>query len=198
MSFLRLKNIFGEVTWGGITFRGTDIILVNSSAHYGQLVKVGTQYTKTEYTHVYYDHKLLNEIYDSCVQLSVAKIRRIRHHMTRRIWMLDGVFECIEWHILRNLPDPKKSKLLPPEVCFWCMKEGNKYVPKQVPTNGPGLCRCCGKERSNLYDIRYGWPLDLRHKGFGFTVIPSGNNFTRNKEYYKNYYDMSIYEDYNG
>lgn len=29
MSFRRLKSLFDKVEWGGITFKGTDVLLVN-------------------------------------------------------------------------------------------------------------------------------------------------------------------------
>ena len=78
------------------------------------------------------------------------------------------------------------------------MSEGNKYIPKQLKKYGVGLCRCCGNGSIELHYTRQGWPIDLRHKGFGFTVITTGQNWERNKEYYKHHFDMSIYQDYKG
>jgi hypothetical protein len=198
MSFRRLKLPFYEVNWGGVIFKGTDIILIGSSAHYGQLVKVGNQYTKTEYTHVYPDSNLTARIYEATEPLPLRTIRELRHHFTRRIWMLDGVFECIEWQILNKGPQPKKPKLLPPVMCYVCMSEGNKFIPKQLSKYGMGLCRCCRNESVTLHYTRLGWPIDLRHKGFGFTVITTGQNWEMNTEYYKRHFDMSIYADYKG
>lgn len=197
MRFRRLSNVLGEVVWGGVTFKGIDVILVQGSAHCG-LVKVGNSYTATEYTHVYPSPELLKEIYASTVELSLREIRRLRHHMTNRIWMLDGVFECIEWQKMRNKLEKHGCKLLPAVICQTCLREGNKFVSKSFKTIKKGKCRCCGQEDIPLTETRYGWPLDLRHRGFGFTVIGTGINYTNNVAYYNHHYDMSIYKDYTG
>src|SRR6266536_4832721 len=185
MSFRRLKMPFDEYNWSGAIVKGTDIILISSSSHYGQLVKVGNRYSKTEYTHVYPDGRMLDEIYSVTEELSLREIRKLRHHFTKRIWMLDGVFDCIEWQLLNKEPQPKKNKLLPPVMCYACMLEGNKYIPKPLSRYGMGLCRCCDNESVTLHYTRLGWPIDLRHRGFGFTVITTGQNWEMNKEYYK-------------
>lgn len=197
MCFRRLKSPFNEKVWGNVTFKGTDIILVGGMSH-DWIVKVGNQYTKTEYTHVYPNSDLFKEILAATNELSLKEIRKLRHHMTPRIWMCDGVFECIEWKILNKEPEPKKSKLLPPEICYACMLEGNIYIPKQLKIDGKGKCRCCGNDNINLHLTRRGWPVDLRHKGFGFTVIATGRNWAINKDYYRLHFDMSIYCDYDG
>lgn len=198
MSFRRLKLPFDEYNWGGTIFNGTDVILVNSSAHYGQLVKVGNRFSKTEYTHVYPNPQMINEIYTVTEELTVFEIRKLRHHFTKRIWMMDGVFECIRWQTLNKEPQLKKAKLLPPVMCYNCMHEGNKFIPNQLKRYGMGLCRCCGNESAMLHHTRLGWPIDLRHKGFGFTMIGTGINWEINTEYYKRHFDMSIYKDYTG
>lgn len=197
MSFRRLRSLFDKVEWGGVTFKGTDILLINGSSHYGQIVKVGNQYAKTEYTHVYPDHILMAVIWEATEPIPRKELIKLRHHFTRRIWMLDGVFECINWQILNKEPQPGKPKLLPPEMCYRCLLEGNKYIPKQLKSSGFGICRCCCTMK-NLYETRIGWPCDLRHRGFGFTVIGSGRNYTNNIGYYNANFDMSIYSDYTG
>lgn len=198
MGFRRLKSLFDKVEWKGVVFKGTDVMLVNGSAHYGQIVKVGNQYSKTEYTHLYPDNSLMSTIYEATIPLSRREIIRLRHHFTQRIWMLDGVFECIDWQVLNKEPEPKKGKLLPPFMCYNCMLEGNKYIPKQIKIDGNGQCRCCGNKQTNFHATCRGWPIDLRHKGFVFTVISSGRNWEMNKEYYRRNFDMSIYSDYTG
>jgi hypothetical protein len=171
--------------------------LVNGSAHWGQLVKVGSRFSKTEYTHVYPNGPLLKHILDVTELVPRKELIKLRHHFTRRIWILDGVFECINWPDLQYEKEPKTPKLLPPEMCYRCLLEGNKYIPKQLSSTGFGICRCCDTMK-NLYETRVGWPCDLRHKGFGFTVICQGRNFTQNKQYYEKNFDMSIYTDYTG
>jgi len=197
MKFRRLK-LFTQAKWGGILFKWPEVLLVDGHSHYGQIVKVGDQYRKTEYTHVRVDADLKKEIYEATEPLTLREIRKLRHHFTRRIWIRDGVFECINWQVLNKQPEPKHPKLLPPDICYDCMLEGDKYIPKQLKSNKIGLCRCCGETNIKLYPIRLGWPLDLRHKGFGFTVIGSGINWELNKERYKREFDMSIYSDYKG
>lgn len=197
MSFRRLRSPFAKVEWGGVTFKGTDILLINGLSHYGQIVKIGNRYAKTEYTHVYPDPVLVGVIWEATEPISRKEFINLRHHFTRRIWMNDGVFECINWKELREEQQPPKPKLLPTEICYHCLYEGNKYIPKQLKNSGFGICRCCCTMK-NLYSTRLGWPLDLRHKGFGFTIIGSGINFTNNKEYYETHFDMSIYDGYIG
>ena len=189
--------MFCHVTWGGIQFKGTDVLLVQGMAHY-EIVKVGNHYSKTQYTHLYPSSELLKEIYAATEELSRKEIIKLRHHMTRRIWINDGVFECINWQNLQSETQPHWQKLLPPEMCFDCLKEGNKYIPLQLKTHKIGVCRCCGRENINLHRTRLGWPCDLRHKGFGFTCIMEGINYKMNAERYKRQFDMSIYADYNG
>lgn len=197
MRFRRLKSVFATVEWGGVTFKGIDILLVNGFAHYGQIVKVGNQYRKTEYTHVYPDRDLMRHIMEVTEPVSRKELIRLRHHFTRRIWMLDGVFECINWQVLNKEAEPHKPKLLPPEICYGCMLEGNKYIPKQLKSAGLGMCRSCFTVKQ-LYPTRVGWPIDLRHKGFGFTIIGRGINYTNNIKYYASNFDMSIYANYKG
>lgn len=197
MGFRKLNNLFSQVTWGGLTFNGTDVILVQGSSHFG-LVKIASPYKKTEYSQIFPRKELLEEIYSQTTELSLKEIRRLRHHMTRRIWMLDGVFDCIEWQKLNKEDRPQKPKLLPPTICYDCMYEGNKYIPQQLKTIKTGLCRCCGRDNIKLTSMRFGWPVDLRHKGFGFTVIGTGRNYTNNIAYYKKHHDMDIYADYDG
>ncbi len=199
MSFRRLKILSENVVFGGITFKWTDVLLVDGNSHPGQIVKVGNPISPTKYMTHYVDfRKELPNIYEITEPISIQEIRSLRHHMTRRIWMLDGVFECINWQELNKEPQPTKSKLLPAVICYDCMAEGNKYIPKQLKTHSVGLCRCCGNDNAKLHLTRLGWPIDLRHKGFGFTVIGTGRNYTMNKEYYKIHHDMSIYSDYQG
>lgn len=197
MSFRRLKSMFSPVRWEGVSILGTDVLLINGAAHWGQVVKVGNRYRKTEYTHLFPTPELLRHIVEVTEPLTRKEIIRLRHHFTRRIWMLDGVFECIDWQKLRHEPEPSKPKLLPPEMCYRCLLEGNKYIPKQLKSSGFGICRCCFTMK-NLYPTRLGWPCDLRHKGFGFTVISRGINYTNNIKYYNANFDMSIYADYKG
>lgn len=197
MGFRRLRSPFAKVEWGGVTFNGTDILLINGLSHYGQIVKVGSRFTKTEYTHVYPDHVLVGVIWEATEPISRREIIKLRHHLTRRIWVNDGVFECINWPELRKEERPLKEKLLPPEMCYRCLLEGNKYIPKQLKSSSFGICRCCCTMK-NLVPTRLGWPCDLRHKGFGWTIIGQDRNFTNNIGYYKLHFDMSIYNDYNG
>ncbi len=167
MSFRRLRSPLAVVEWGGVTFKGIDVLLISGMAHYAQIVKVGSRFSKTEYTHVCPDTPLMK------------------------------VFECINWPELQKEERPVKEKLLPPEICYRCLLEGNKYIPRQLKNSGFGICRCCNTMK-NLVPTRLGWPCDLRHKGFGFTVISRGNNFTINKKYYESHFDMSIYNDFVG
>lgn len=197
MSFMRLK--FGsELHISDRILKFPDVLLVNSIAHYGMVVKVADAYSKTEYIHCQLDAERINLINDLTHPLSLQEIRRLRHHLTRRIWMLEGVFDCVNWQVLRKVPLPQKQKLLPAAMCYSCMSEGNKYIPKQLKMCGVGLCRCCGNPSTMLHPTRLAWPVDLRHKGFGFTVIGTGRNYTMNAEYYKHHFDMSIYNDYQG
>ncbi|SRR5260221_3350822 len=198
MSFRRLRNPFAIIEWGGVTFKGTDILLINGLSHYGQIVKMGSRYSKTEYTHVYPDHILVALIWEATEPITRGELIKLRHHFTRRIWMLDGVFECINWSELRNEKAPQRPKLLPQKMCYNCLLEGNKYIPKQLKQDSKGHCRVCGNLHTILYSTVLGWPCDLRHKGFGFTVIGRGCNYINNIGYYNLHFDMSIYSDYKG
>jgi len=189
--------MFSPVRWEGVSILGTDVLLINGASHWGQIVKVGNQYRKTEYTHLFPTPDLLRHIVEITEPLTRKEIIKLRHHFTRRIWMLDGVFECINWQVLNKEPIPEKPKLLPPEMCYRCLLEGNKYIPKQLKSTGFGMCRCCTTMK-NLYRTRLGWPCDLRDKGFGFTVISEGENYQLNKKYYAANFNMSIYHDYKG
>lgn len=198
MSFRIFKLTFHEEKWGGVVFKSTDVLLINGSAHYGQIIKVGDNYSKTEYTHVYPNTDLLKHIYEVTIPIPRKQLIKLRHHFTRRIWMLDGVFECINWQELNKEPLPPKCKLLPPEMCYSCLLEGNKYIPKQLGKGKWGTCRCCGNLKTKLFRTRLGWPCDLRHKGFGFTIIGEGVNYINNIQYYNSHFDMSIFKDYTG
>src|SRR5260221_12038357 len=85
MSFRRLRNPFAIIEWGGVTFKGTDILLINGLSHYGQIVKMGSRYSKTEYTHVYPDHILVALIWEATEPITRGELIKLRHHFTRRI-----------------------------------------------------------------------------------------------------------------
>src|SRR5258707_14737163 len=112
MSFRRLRSPLAVVEWGGVTFKGIDVLLISGMAHYGQIVKVGSRFSKTEYTHVCPDTPLINHIFEVTEPISRRQLIKLRHHFTRRIWMLDGVFECINWPELQKEERPLKGKLL--------------------------------------------------------------------------------------
>lgn len=195
MDFFKVINEFSIFTAG-------QIILVNGSSHYGRIVILATPKNKTIYTNIRIDYNLVKQ---NCIHLTRNDVLKIRHHLTWRIWINDASRICnnvgaqgFSFDVLNEKDiDGGKPKLLPYLMCYDCLKEGNKYIPHNIKSVQKSLCRCCMQDKK-LHYTQYGYPLNLKSKGFGFTIIGSGENYFNNISYYNRHFDMSIYKDFKG
>lgn len=189
------------------SFQGFNVgdIIADCYAHFC-LVKVGDAKNKTIYRHDLYLwkysewHKFKNT--DAVRELTKQEIIKLLPHMTWRIWHSEGAQlntvgqQGFSFDVLN---EPKKvgsnkPRLLPRLMCYDCMKEGNKYMPKKPSTEMVGKCIVCEQEKQ-LHYTQYAYPLDLRSKGFGFSIMMDRKNFLNNIYHFKKDYQVEEWWD---
>lgn len=173
-------------------FKQGEIILVNSKAHPNcEFVVLPTKKTGARYHHAGPPHVRLD--YNSLakeghiVPLTHQELWKASHHMSWRIWTMDAspllnsaasTLDALD--ILSN--SAKKVRLIPPAICFQCMRRGNQFIPKPPQIiNMLGTCHVCGK-RDTLRATAYASPLNLR-PSFGRFIAPL--DFSEDPTFYK-------------
>lgn len=168
------------------------IILVNSKSHpKRELVILPTKDKPGNYNpigppHAQLDYKSLAKK-GHIIPLTHQELWKASHHMPWRIWTLDAspllnsaatALDAMD--ILAN--SAKKVRLIPPAICFSCMKKGNPFIVKMPQIiDKLGTCRVCGK-RATLRATAYATPLNFR-PSFGRFIAPL--EFTEDPSFYK-------------
>lgn len=178
-------------------FKSGDSIMTISYCHYC-VVKLADAKDKIIYRwdlslHDKWSHKIMEQLrQDGFIRdLTKNELIKLTHHMTWRIWRnigsrLNNTGQQGLWFDIINEKkfDDKKPRLLPPKMCYDCMKEGNRYLPKKPYTVEIGVCHVCEKEKQLCYTY-YATPLNLTKYGFGFNVAIGMES---NRKYYEKKY----------
>lgn len=185
-------------------FNVGDVIMDCSFCHWC-LVKVADAKNKTIYRHDLYkfkDSEWLQVCKSDMVRpLKKCEVIKLLPHMTWRIWHNVGSSvnsvgqQGFSFDVLNEVKiKDSKPRLLPEYMCFDCMKEGNKYMPKKPAIEKVGKCIVCENIKP-LHYTQYAYPLDLRSKGFGFSIMMGRSNFLRNIPYMKKHYKIEEWWD---
>lgn len=183
MNFYRVVNQFAKDANEG------DIVLINSKAHpKSKYVVLSTKTTPGGCNYHYpVDFSLLKKN-NHIIPLTHQELWKASHHMSWRIWTLDAspllnaaasTLDAMD--ILSN--SAKKVRLIPPAICFDCMKKGNPFIVKkpQIITK-VGKCFVCGRLYTELRATAYASPLNFR-PSFGRFIAPL--IFTEDPQFYK-------------
>lgn len=191
MNFYKVITPFLKVVKEG------SIILLNSRAHpHSELVVLSTPSTAgRDYSDKTTDYNML-EYNNHIVPLTHSELWKASHHMSWRIWTMDAspllnstasTLDALD--ILST--SARKVRLIPPAICFTCMKKGNPFIVKEPQIIDKwGTCHVCGS-RDTLRATAYASPLNFRMKHFGRFIAPLV--FTEDPLFYK---DKFIVEDW--